>query len=106
MKTQEEYTMTEQAAQWYIALREAGPRERAAFAAWLKESPRHIEEFLEITAVDRAYDGFDPQRLVPIELGCADPTVVRLDARHAREFSSPLRSRAFFLPRLIAGRSV
>ena len=48
--------ITQVAADWYTAHR-AGPlteTDRAAFLAWLKASPIHIEEYLAVTALERA----------------------------------------------------
>lgn len=46
---QESRTISEQAAEWLCALAEGGPEKEAAFVAWLRKSPRHIEEFLMAT---------------------------------------------------------
>jgi transmembrane sensor len=44
--------VTQQAADWLIANREElATRERESFAAWLKASPLHIEEYLRVAAV-------------------------------------------------------
>lgn len=40
----------EQAARWLVELAEGDCGQRAAFVAWIKESPRHVEEFLFATA--------------------------------------------------------
>jgi transmembrane sensor len=53
--TQEvEHTLTQQASAWVTVLKR-GPskRERAAFAEWLKVSPRHVREFLTMAAIER-----------------------------------------------------
>lgn len=42
-------TIGEQAAEWLVVLSEGGAAEQAAFLAWLKQSPRHVEEFLFAT---------------------------------------------------------
>src|SRR5689334_10029992 len=44
--------VAEQAAGWLIDLEEGGAKERAAFAAWLEESPLHVEMFLRASSVD------------------------------------------------------
>ena len=45
----------EQAAEWYVELGEPPPGDdlRRQFFAWLKQSPRHIEEFLAIAELER-----------------------------------------------------
>lgn len=48
-------SVTEQAAAWLVEF-EAGPppeSERRAFVAWLKRSPVHVEEFLQMSALRR-----------------------------------------------------
>lgn len=52
MKFRREPTLTisEQAAQWLVVLMEADAEKTAAFISWLKQSPRHVEEFLFATA--------------------------------------------------------
>jgi transmembrane sensor len=42
--------ITEKASEWFFALPKADAAEQAAFGAWLKESPRHVEEFLMVSA--------------------------------------------------------
>lgn len=45
----------EQAAEWYVELDEPhGDHLRRAFFDWLKQSPRHIEEFLAIAEIERS----------------------------------------------------
>lgn len=52
MKSQrrETRTISEQAAEWLGVLAEGGAAEQAAFLEWLKKSPRHVEEFLFVSA--------------------------------------------------------
>jgi len=46
--------ITEQAADWFVANRTGlTDQERADFAAWLKASPAHVDEYLGIAAVSR-----------------------------------------------------
>jgi len=54
--------MAQQAAEWTEILKNAGAQERATFDEWLTESPRHVREFLLISAVDRALDAVDAER--------------------------------------------
>ena len=53
--------VAEQAAAWLMALEEGGDRERAACAAWLEESPLHVEMFLRAGAVDRIVELMSPE---------------------------------------------
>ncbi|WP_175597303.1 FecR family protein [Peristeroidobacter soli] len=52
--------VAEQAAAWLIELEDGGPRERAAFARWLEESPLHVEMFLRANSVDRMMELMEP----------------------------------------------
>jgi transmembrane sensor len=46
--------ITEEAAEWFVANREAlTPRERQSFAAWLRTSPMHVEEYLAHSVIAR-----------------------------------------------------
>src|SRR5437870_12862082 len=47
------------AAEWLVAQRAGrlGEAERQAFLVWLRASPRHVEEYLRIAAVDRLVAG-------------------------------------------------
>lgn len=58
----------EQASEWLTALEDGlEPRERTAFAAWLSESPLHVRDFLNATAVDRLLERIDRDRRIDIE---------------------------------------
>src|ERR1700674_5115365 len=68
------------AADWYAAHR-VGPlaeAERAAFLAWLKASPIHIEEYLGVAALERTLGAAtdDPSLSVEalVEMARRDPT--------------------------------
>lgn len=64
---QKDPKLAEQAAQWLTVLESGGPEERAAFARWLTESRRNVEEFLFMSAVDKVLDGADAQRRIDVE---------------------------------------
>lgn len=72
--------IAEEAAQWLIAL-EDGDADSSDFVAWLQASPRHVEEFLLVSAVWHAADGIDDARAIEIEhlLAQARDNVKRLD---------------------------
>ncbi|MGH8176118.1 MAG: FecR family protein [Steroidobacter sp.] len=63
----EELLVAERAAEWLDRLKTAGPRERAAFMQWLKESPGHIREMLLAAACDAALRNIDPRRRIDLE---------------------------------------
>ncbi len=58
--------IAEEAAEWLIELDDPDPEALARFAAWLKASPRHVEEFLLVSAVWTEFDDFDPDRRFPV----------------------------------------
>ena len=43
--------IAEEAADWLVALADADAQVREAFAAWLRESPAHVREFLSVSAI-------------------------------------------------------
>jgi transmembrane sensor len=61
-RTPEDVVISERAAEWLFLLQETGNKHRAAFAEWLKESPKHVEEFLAITALNHHLDTTDWKR--------------------------------------------
>jgi transmembrane sensor len=84
--------VAEHASAWLEMLAEgAGPRERAAFAAWLTESPVHVREFLNMAALDRLLDGIDPERRMAVEGDRARPRIVPLAPQPARPRSPVTR---------------
>jgi transmembrane sensor len=77
--------ITQVAADWYAAHRVGQPSDadRAAFLAWLKASPLHMEEYLGVAALDRSMaaatqeTGLSKETL--IELARADLGAIPLD---------------------------
>lgn len=52
--------LTEDAAGWLVRLEhDPTPQCRAEFAAWLRHSPTHMEEFLSVTAAYKELDGLE-----------------------------------------------
>jgi len=91
--------ITQVAADWYAAHR-AGPlaeADRAAFLAWLKSSPIHIEEYLGVAAMERTLRAAsdDPALSVDalVEMARGDPTggVVDLTGPQVRYEPVPVR---------------
>jgi transmembrane sensor len=58
--------IAEEAAHWLIDL-EDSEADLAKFSAWLQASPRHVEEFLLVSAVWRAADGLDDAHIVEVD---------------------------------------
>lgn len=67
LQHQIEGLIARQASEWIETLQTGGERERAAFVAWLKESRRHVAEFLAMVAVDRELNGIDAERRHDLE---------------------------------------
>lgn len=59
--------IAEEAAEWLDALAEGGTQKRADFAAWLRASPRHVEEFLIMRTLDDEAERLDVQRKFNVE---------------------------------------
>src|SRR5216684_4304403 len=102
--------ITQVAADWYAAQR-IGPQseaERAAFLAWLKASPIHIEEYLGVAALERALGAAtaDPQMSMDawVEMARADPTgtVVDITGPAVRYERTQLRPARRFWRRIAA----
>ena len=101
-RTSTDQRIAEQAAQWLLDI-EDGEADQAQFSAWLQASPRHIEEFLLVSAVWRAGDGLDRANRINIDelVAQARDNVRRLDddslpqRAHdvGRRMGSALRSR-------------
>jgi transmembrane sensor len=102
--------ITQVAADWYAAHR-AGPlaeAERAAFLAWLKASPIHIEEYLGVAALERtlAAASDDPPLSMDalVEMARGDPTgnVVGIAGPSVRYESTRVRPYRLFWPSVAA----
>jgi transmembrane sensor len=98
--------IAEEAAQWLIDL-EDGEADTAAFAAWLQASPRHVEEFLLISAVWRAADRIDEAHAIEIDqlVAQARDNVKRLDDEtigRQRTLNVPRRMQTALRSRLTA----
>jgi transmembrane sensor len=63
----ETHPLAEEAARWLIELEEPGPKTLRDFGAWLRASPRHVEEFLLVSAVWKEFEGFDAERRMQIQ---------------------------------------
>jgi transmembrane sensor len=73
--------MAQRASEWLETLRHANETERAAFIDWLRESKLHVQEFLEISAVDRELSRLDPGHEEDVEalISQIAPGVVRME---------------------------
>jgi transmembrane sensor len=85
--------VTQQAADWLVANRvDLSARERESFAAWLKVSPVHVEEYLGVAAVARDL------RDACAHLAASTDSLVAL-AREAGEEPTPIGSASIAVPR-------
>jgi transmembrane sensor len=72
---QDEEVIAMQAAQWLDELLNGRGDSRAAFAEWIARSPLHVQEFLNISAVQRMFDGLDPERRLDVDAMLTDSGV-------------------------------
>ncbi len=70
--------LAEEAADWVVRLmEEKSAAARVEFVVWLKRSPRHMEEFLLVSATHRLFRGMDPEKEIDLQALLADlPTEV------------------------------
>jgi transmembrane sensor len=107
--SQDNSKIAEEAARWLVRLEEDhGPQCRAALAAWLKHSPRHVEEFLLVEASYSKLDGIDARQRFDVAALLAQSTaeVIPLHETEERSFASTARrwsSSRWRRPLLIGG---
>lgn len=97
---QEHTLIAQHAADWLRRLQSADPAEHAAFIAWLKQSPVHVQEILLAMSVDDALDGFDAQRRIDLDalLGDARNVVpLRTDTRVTPAIKQPSRQKRWLV---------
>jgi transmembrane sensor len=81
--------ISEQAVEWIEALQRGGAQEHAAFAAWLRESPHHVREYLLMTALEKELGDMDLSDVDVEELiSRSRENVVPLPSLATRESSS------------------
>ncbi|WP_293857240.1 FecR family protein [Steroidobacter sp.] len=67
VQQEEQMTLREQAAWWLTEMQEATPEIEQQFSQWLRESPRHVEEYLFVEALWGELDGIDRQHSVDVQ---------------------------------------
>ncbi len=67
LREQNEMRIAEEAAEWLGLLERADRQQHEAFAKWVTESRRHVEEFLFASAVERVLDRVDPQHRLDVD---------------------------------------
>jgi len=72
--------LAQRASEWHQILENATDSQRAEFVAWLKQSPLHVQEYLETVYTDQVLKHIDAERLEDIETLIAQvaPSVVPL----------------------------
>ncbi len=101
MQTEEQITQltAKRAAEWMETLRADTHADRVAFDAWLRESRSHLEQFLELEALDRqvrALDAADRPDIEGMIAGAA--TTVRPLRQRPWTDQAPTRGRRRFRP--------
>lgn len=73
--------LAQRASEWHEILENATDAQRAEFVAWLKQSPLHVQEFLETVYTDQVLKHIDDERLEDVDALIAEIalTVVALD---------------------------
>jgi transmembrane sensor len=90
--------IAEQAAEWLERLKTAGPQERAAYLAWLRESRLHVREMLLATAWDRVLDDLERGKSKTVIDPPRPPTLLPA----ARKPIATRETRGLRWPRLLA----
>src|SRR5262249_5176467 len=87
MYTRQWGTLIEEAQQWDRVLAGGGPSERAAFAAWIKRSPQHLQAYLHHRALELELQGLDASAELDLEalLDRSSSNVVQLPSGMPRE---------------------
>lgn len=87
--------IAEQAFSWLLQLEDADDiqAKQAAFAAWLKQSPLHVEEYLLTVAKWRELDGIDPDKTIDIDALLSEPAhnVMPLNSAHTMTVDAQTR---------------
>lgn len=52
--------LAQRAAEWIETLKSGDERDRAAFVEWLRQSKLHVEQYLELVAIERELQRLDP----------------------------------------------
>jgi transmembrane sensor len=90
--TRQRGSLAEEVQRWDRVLENGGPAERAAFAAWIKRSPQHLEAYLQHLAVETEMHRLDADGDFDLEalLAKAPTNVVQLVPSGPRATASVL----------------
>jgi transmembrane sensor len=59
--------LAQRASEWHQILENAGESERAEFVSWLKQSPLHVQEYLETVYTDQVLNHVDTERIEDVD---------------------------------------
>jgi transmembrane sensor len=81
LQNQIDKLLARRASEWHQVLENADEEERAEFVRWLKQSPLHVQEYLETVYTDRVLKHVDAQRQEDVEalIAQSSPSVVPLN---------------------------
>lgn len=82
--------LAQRAAEWIETLKSGDERDRAAFVEWLRQSKLHVEQYLEMVAIDRTLQDLDPAPGEDVAelLKRLTPNVIEFDAADRRPMPS------------------
>jgi len=91
--------LAQRASEWHQTLENASESQRAEFVAWLKQSPLHVEEYLETVYTDQVLKHLDSERLEDIEMLLAQvtPSVLPLPGVSAAPASPTRRPKRWII---------
>jgi transmembrane sensor len=80
LQNQIDNLLAQRASEWHEILEHASESERAAFVVWLKQSPLHVQEYLETVYTDRVLEHVDADRALDVDalIAQVSPSVVPL----------------------------
>lgn len=85
--------ISEEAADWLVRLREGGPSDRLEYVRWLKQSPAHVREMLELASLEGLLRSADLSGLPPPPNDFGMPaslsSVIELNPRHDNDEAPP-----------------
>jgi transmembrane sensor len=80
LQNQIDKLLAQRASEWHQILEHAGEAERAAFVVWLKQSPLHVQEYLETVYTDLVLGHVDEEGVLDADalIAQVSPSVVPL----------------------------
>lgn len=107
-------SVSEEASRWLCELQDADEMQHARFFAWLRRSPRHVEELLFVTALWKELGRFGEAHPLKVEALLAQAAaedercrrVVRLRVSDAADGELARSARTWTRPRILAAASL